>query len=260
MDDRDIEEVEISSMEAGDNVPEIRRRSFNTPIPPSPMLASSRSSWGGTNCPPKKSKGTATRTTSRPWQFFDAVQKEYFGPDGKKIQTRIAKCKYCQKTLTANSSSGTRHLLAHGEKYAEKHYKGREPTQSTLKFNSDGSVDFASTYSLTFNNTKCKLFEIFASYQNKFGQQVNIETEETLPTAVFSESAFSTAGGIIEDRRTSLTPEMVEVLTCLKDWEHADKRLQYAVEDQEILQHFNEMTIIDDDDIDNALAAPSSGC
>ena len=53
---------------------------------------------------------------------------------------------------------------------------------------------------------------------------------------------------------------MVEVLTCLKDWEHADKRMQYTVEDQEILQHFNEMTIINDDDIDNAPAAPPSGC
>ena len=42
--------------------------------------------------------------------------------------------------MTANSSGGTRHLLAHGERCAEKHVKGREPTQSTLKFNSDGSV------------------------------------------------------------------------------------------------------------------------
>ncbi|GMN28130.1 hypothetical protein TIFTF001_001934 [Ficus carica] len=42
MDDRDIEEVEISRMEAGDNVLEIRSRSFNTPIPLSPMLAPSR--------------------------------------------------------------------------------------------------------------------------------------------------------------------------------------------------------------------------
>ena len=82
----------------------------------------------------------------------------------------------------------------------------------------------------------------------------------TIPVStVSSESAFSTAERIIEDRRTSLTPEMVEVLTCLKDWEHADKRMQYTVEDQEILQHFNEMTIIDDDDIDNAPAAPPSG-
>ncbi|GMN70774.1 hypothetical protein TIFTF001_055072, partial [Ficus carica] len=91
MDDRGIEEVEISRMEAGDNVPDIRRRSFNTPIPPSPMLAPSRSSSRSTSCPPKKQKGSTTRTTSRAWQFFDAVLKEDFGPDGKKIQIRLAK-------------------------------------------------------------------------------------------------------------------------------------------------------------------------
>ncbi|GMN19000.1 hypothetical protein TIFTF001_045114 [Ficus carica] len=74
IDDRGIEEVEISRMEAGDNVPEIRRRSFNTPIPSSPMLAPSRSSSGSTSCPPKKLKVTATRTTSRAWKFFDALK------------------------------------------------------------------------------------------------------------------------------------------------------------------------------------------
>lgn len=126
-------------MEAGDNVHEIRRRSFNTLIPPSPMLAPSRSSSGSTSCPQKKPKGTA-RPTSRAWQFFDIVQKEDSGPDGKKIQTRVAKCKYCQKILTASSANGTRHLLAHSKRCDEKHYTGRGPTQSTLKFNSDCSV------------------------------------------------------------------------------------------------------------------------
>ncbi|GMN49609.1 hypothetical protein TIFTF001_018776 [Ficus carica] len=72
MDDRDIEEVKISRMEAGDNVLEIRRRSFNTSIPLSPMLAPSRSSSESTSCLPKKLKGTA-RPTSRAWQFFDVV-------------------------------------------------------------------------------------------------------------------------------------------------------------------------------------------
>ena len=87
MDDRDIEEAEISRMEAGDNVLEIRPRSFNTPIPLSPMLAPSRSSSGSTSCPQKKSKGTS-RPTSRAWQFFDIVQGEELGPDDKRKQTR----------------------------------------------------------------------------------------------------------------------------------------------------------------------------
>ncbi|KAK2648238.1 hypothetical protein Ddye_015727 [Dipteronia dyeriana] len=37
-----------------------------------------------------------------------------------------------------------------------------------------------------------------------------------VPT-VFSEQAFSTIGYIIEPRRSCLSPEMVEVLTCLRD-------------------------------------------
>ncbi|GMN67114.1 hypothetical protein TIFTF001_036170 [Ficus carica] len=90
MDDRDIEKVEISRMEADDNVPEIRRRSFNTPIPLSPMLALSISSSGTTSCPPKKPKSIG-RTTSRAWQFFDVVQKEGFGPEGKKNTNKTGK-------------------------------------------------------------------------------------------------------------------------------------------------------------------------
>ena len=69
----------------------------------------------------------------------------------------------------------------------------------------------------------------------------------TIPVStVSSESAFSTAGRIIEDRRTSLTPQMVELLTCLRDWEHAAKRMQYTVQDDEITQHFKELTMDDD--------------
>ena len=36
---------------------------------------------------------------------------------------------------------------------------------------------------------------------------------------VTSKSAFSVTINMIGDRRTSLTPEMLEALTCLKDWE-----------------------------------------
>ncbi|KAK2656700.1 hypothetical protein Ddye_009752, partial [Dipteronia dyeriana] len=44
-------------------------------------------------------------------------------------------------------------------------------------------------------------------------------------STVSSEQAFSTSRRIIEPRRSCLSPEMVEVLTCLRDWEHAKKRL-----------------------------------
>ena len=44
----------------------------------------------------------------------------------------------------------------------------------------------------------------------------------TIPTSIVSsESAFSTVGRILEERMTFLTSDMVEVLICLRDWEHA---------------------------------------
>ena len=43
-------------------------------------------------------------------------------------------------------------------------------------------------------------------------------------STISSESAFSLSGRILDNRRMSLTPEMVECLTCLKDWELTFRR------------------------------------
>ncbi|KAK3229134.1 hypothetical protein Dsin_001015 [Dipteronia sinensis] len=45
-------------------------------------------------------------------------------------------------------------------------------------------------------------------------------------STVCSEQAFSTSGRIVEPKRSCLTLEMVEVLTCFRNWEHSRKRLQ----------------------------------
>ena len=58
-----------------------------------------------------------------------------------------------------------------------------------------------------------------------------------------SEQAFHTAGRIIEERRTCLTPEMVEVLTCVKDWEHVDLRMQHQMENEDLISHFSGLNI-----------------
>jgi hypothetical protein len=53
----------------------------------------------------------------------------------------------------------------------------------------------------------------------------------TVPAStVSSESTFSLAGRVLEDRRWCLTPDMVEVLSSIKDWELADLHSQHAVE------------------------------
>ena len=46
---------------------------------------------------------------------------------------------------------------------------------------------------------------------------------------------------IIEERRRRLKPEMVEMLTCIKDWEAAEARLQHMVEDKEFKEAFEEL-------------------
>ncbi|KAK2637922.1 hypothetical protein Ddye_025717 [Dipteronia dyeriana] len=66
-----------------------------------------------------------------------------------------------------------------------------------------------------------------------------------LVSTVSSEQAFSTSGRIIEPRRSCLSPEMVEVLTCLRDWEHAKKWLQNLTVDKELNLNFDNLYIDD---------------
>lgn len=47
---------------------------------------------------------------------------------------------------------------------------------------------------------------------------------------VSSESTFSLIGRVLEDRRWWLTPNMLEVLSCVKDCELADLHSQHMVE------------------------------
>ncbi|KAK3189024.1 hypothetical protein Dsin_028585, partial [Dipteronia sinensis] len=58
-----------------------------------------------------------------------------------------------------------------------------------------------------------------------------------------SEQAFSTSGRIIEPRRNCLTPEMVEVLICVRDWEHARKRMQNETVDEQFNQNFSNLYV-----------------
>ena len=52
----------------------------------------------------------------------------------------------------------------------------------------------------------------------------------TVPVStISSESTFSMTSRIIEERRRKLKPEMVEMLTYIKDWEAAEARLQHMV-------------------------------
>ena len=64
----------------------------------------------------------------------------------------------------------------------------------------------------------------------------------TVPVStVSSESAVSLSGRILEERRTILTSEMVEILLTVKDWEQADSRTQYSVKNPELSEVFENM-------------------
>jgi hypothetical protein len=49
-------------------------------------------------------------------------------------------------------------------------------------------------------------------------------------STISSESTFSVASRVLEERQRRLTIDMVEVLSCIKDWELADQHKQYTVE------------------------------
>uniref|UniRef100_A0ACD5UJM8 Uncharacterized protein n=1 Tax=Avena sativa TaxID=4498 RepID=A0ACD5UJM8_AVESA len=65
-------------------------------------------------------------------------------------------------------------------------------------------------------------------------------------STVSSESAFSLAGRIIDDRRTSLTPEMVKTLMSVKDGELARRRAQHTTENPELIASFEAMRWTED--------------
>ena len=55
------------------------------------------------------------------------------------------------------------------------------------------------------------------------------------------ESCFSLTGRILEERRRRLSPENVEMLTCIKDWELGARRKQHEAEDTELEEAFENM-------------------
>ena len=64
----------------------------------------------------------------------------------------------------------------------------------------------------------------------------------TVPVStISSESTFSMTGRIIEERWRRLMPEMVEMLTCINDWETTEARLQHMVEDKKLEEVFEEL-------------------
>ena len=64
-----------------------------------------------------------------------------------------------------------------------------------------------------------------------------------LVSTVSSKQVFSTTGRIVEERRSSLSLKMVEVLACIQDWERDRKRMQNEMVDEQLIQNFSNLYV-----------------
>ena len=60
-------------------------------------------------------------------------------------------------------------------------------------------------------------------------------------STVSSQSCFSLTGRILEERRRLLSPENVEMLTCIKDLELRARREQHEADDIELEEAFENL-------------------
>jgi hypothetical protein len=73
----------------------------------------------------------------------------------------------------------------------------------------------------------------------------------TVPVStISSESVFSLAGRFIEERRRSLTSEMVEILTCLKDWQLGESQEQHNIANNNVEEHYKNMYLGEEHEAD----------
>ena len=108
--DLEMDDDQIRVAEEGDQVPEMQTN---------PNASGSCSQFQDSCWPSASTTSKRARTTSDVWDHFDPEFKDETG--GKK--TKIARCKYCKKLLTAKLSSGTAHLKRHSDTCVNKHKK-----------------------------------------------------------------------------------------------------------------------------------------
>ncbi|WVZ93147.1 hypothetical protein U9M48_039153 [Paspalum notatum var. saurae] len=137
-------------------------------------------------------------------------------------------------------------------------------------------------YSGYLTYVRAQLSEVFNKYDSKFGAvrlqrapqpsragkkrtnwgMIYGDDDDSIGTDVLtvhvstisSESAFSLTGRIIEERRRRLNPEMVEMLTCIKDWEEGEARARHTAEDKELEDSFSNLFL---DDVAQEAQPPS---
>ncbi|PON61517.1 HAT, C-terminal dimerization domain containing protein [Trema orientale] len=129
-------------------------------------------------------------------------------------------------------------------------------SQPLLPINPQQSSDLTQYIELDSNidpdDENCKVLDWWHKRQSRFPVLSQLaRTVLIIPVSTISlESTFSTTKMIVDKRRTSLAPEMVEVLACVKDWEKAVKRNQDTIRicNEKLAKNFNNLYMNDDDE------------
>jgi hypothetical protein len=125
---------------------------------------------------------------------------------------------------------------------------GDDETYNTSSGTCTGSIPGAGTPGSSSSLSELSSY-LDSDNETKFGPDFNILSwwqrhNQTYPilsilardimtdpvSTISSESTFSLASRVLEERRRRLTTDMVEVLSCIKDWELADQHKQHTVE------------------------------
>ena len=130
------------------------------------------------------------------------------------------------------------------------HARGAHRSPSPLPSSSRTSQDSASNEEIALYNTsrfvsmQQDTLDVLAWWmqrENMFPILSRIARDVlSIPVStVSSEAAFSSSGRIIDDRRCSLAPEMVEALTVGKDWLLHDRRAQETFVNFDLVDDFD---------------------
>ncbi|KAK4572660.1 hypothetical protein RGQ29_030905 [Quercus rubra] len=102
--------------------------------------------------------------------------------------------------------------------------------QPLLEIDEEGSFDLLGWWKT--NQSKYPILSIMAR-----------EILSVLVSTVASEASFSASGRVVSDKRCGLSPETVEALVCLKDWNLADTRRQEAEQEVELAKAFERLKL-----------------
>ena len=120
--------------------------------------------------------------------------------------------------------------------------KGKQQVSSSSMFDLSKYLD--TDYLSYLSHDEINFFDImkwWKSHEPTFSVLSKMAHDLLTPSmsTVASKSAFYITANMIGNKRTSLTPEMLEALMCLKDWEEGHIGLQSWVDDcRRELEHF----------------------